>query len=123
MEEAEEAQRFEESPMRVSGRSFSLEGKVLGLVADLEYCEEVGGEGGSPKGRMSMLVGEKVGKQLTVVQVFLVHQSGSESNSLFASESAIENCNRIFWVKTDKKVASSVWGVGKEAGFSFPGRE
>jgi len=69
------------------------------------------------------LVGDKVGKQLTVDQVFLVHQSGSESNSLFASDSAIENCNRIFWVKTDKNVASNVWGVGKEESFSFPGRE
>jgi len=26
-------------------------------------------------------------------------------------------------VKTDKNVAASVWGVGKEAGFSFLGRE
>ena len=42
---------------------------------------------------------------------------------MFASNSAIENCNRIFWVKTDKNVASSVWGVGKEVGFSFLDRE
>jgi len=72
---------------------------------------------------MTDLVGDKTGKQLTVDQVFLVHQTGSASNSIFTTDSAIENCNRIFWVKTDKNVASSVWGVGKEAGFSFPGRE
>jgi len=73
--------------------------------------------------RFETLLGDKVGKQLTVDQVFLVHQSGSKLNSMFASDSAIENCNRIFWVKTDKNVASNVWGVGKEACFSFQGRE
>jgi len=58
-----------------------------------------------------------------VDQVFLVHQTGSSSNSLFTSDSAIENCNRIFWVKTDKNLAASVWGVGKEVGFSLADRE
>jgi len=123
LEEAEEAQRIEESLMRVSGRSSSTQGEMSGLGEDLDGCEEVGGEGGSLKGRMSTLVGDNARKQLTVDQVFLIHQAGSESNSLFISDSAIENCNRIFWVRSDKNMASSVWGVGKEAGFSFPGQE
>jgi len=72
---------------------------------------------------MTDLVGDKAGKQLSVDQVFLVHQTGSASNSIFSTDSAIENLNIIFWVMTDKNVASSVWGVGKEAGFSFPGGE
>ena len=56
-------------------------------------------------------------------QVFFVHEIGSSSNSIFTFDSAIENCNRIFWVKIDKNVAAGVWGVGKEAGFSFPSRD
>ena len=84
---------------------------------------EGGGNNGDMDGRVSGLDGEVVGRQSSVDQVFLVHQTSSSSNSLFTSDSAIENCNRIFWVKTDKNLAASVWGVGKEAGFSLADRE
>jgi len=55
--------------------------------------------------------------------IFLVQQPTIRNDSLAMSDSAIENCNRIFWVKNDKNEASSVWNVGKEAGYSHPGRE
>lgn len=55
--------------------------------------------------------------------VLMVQQPTARSATLFTSDSAIENCNRIFGVKNDKNDASSVWGVGKEAGYSHPGRE
>jgi len=54
--------------------------------------------------------------------IFLVHQP-TRNDSLVISDSAIKNCNRIFWVKNDKNEASSVWNVGKEAGYSHPRRE
>jgi len=109
-EEGEDAQS-------ILDRNVDIHGSVGNGLLDGNKMEEA-----EETRRFEELVGDKVGKQLMVDQVFLVHQSGSESNSLFASDSAIENCNIIFWVKTDKNVATSVWGVGKEVGFSFPGR-
>lgn len=55
--------------------------------------------------------------------VFLVQQSTVRTDALCTTHSAIKNFNRIFWVKNDKNVASSVQCVGKEAGYSHPGRE
>jgi len=55
--------------------------------------------------------------------VFLVQQTNVTKDALCTTDSAIENCNRIYWEKNDKKVASSVWSVGKEAGFSHSGQE
>ena len=55
--------------------------------------------------------------------IFLVQQPTMRNDSLAMSDSAIKNCNRIFWVKNDENEASSVWNVGKEAGYSHPGRE
>ena len=55
--------------------------------------------------------------------IFLVQQPTMRNNSLAISDSAIKNCNKTFWVKNDKNEASSVWNVGKEAGYSHPGRE
>ena len=107
-----------EEALSILDRNVDIHGSVSSGPLDGNKMEEA-----EETRRFEELVGDKVGKQLTVDQVFLVHQFGSESNSLFASDSAIENYNRIFWVKTDKNLASSVWGVGKEVGFSFPGRE
>jgi len=119
----EEARRSEDLASGECGRACPLGGSSTGLGASLEVDVEGGGNNVSLKGRLLGLAGEVEGKHPIVDQVFLVHQTGSSSNSLFTSDSAIENCNKIFWVKTDKNVAASVWGVGKEAGFSFPGRE
>jgi len=58
-----------------------------------------------------------------VDKVLMVHQTDSRTDSFFTSDSAIENCNRIFWVKSDENETSSVWCVGKEVGFSFLGCE
>jgi len=123
LDEEEEARRSEVSKSRECGRAFPPGGLFEGLGAGLEG--EVEGEGNNvaTKGSSSGLDGEVEGRQSLVDQVFLVHQKGSSSNSLFTSDSAIENCNRIFWVNTDKNMAASVWGVGKEVGFSFSDRE
>jgi len=64
------------------------------------------------------LVDEKVDQT-----VFLVQQTNVRKNALCTTDSAIENCNRIYWVKNDKKVASNVWSVGKEAGYSHSRQE
>jgi len=58
-----------------------------------------------------------------VDQVLMVHQTDSRTDSFFTSDSAIENYNRIFWVKSDENETSNVWCVGKEVGFSFLGCE
>jgi len=55
--------------------------------------------------------------------VFLVKQPFVRDDSLIASDSAIENCNRIFWRKNGKNEASNVWNVSKEAGYFHPGQE
>jgi len=55
--------------------------------------------------------------------VFLVQQTNVSKDAFCTTDSAIENCNRIYWEKNDKKVASNVWSVGKEAGFSHSGQE
>jgi len=123
LEEEEEVRRPEIPTMKESGRNVSLGGLSAGLGTGVEGDMEGGGNVVSSKGRLSGLVGVVEGQHPIVDQVFLVHQTGSSSNSLLPSDSAIENCNRIFWVKIDKNVAASVWGVGKEIGFSFPGRE
>jgi len=123
LDDEEEARRSEVQTSKECGRTFPPGGLSAGLGAGVEGGVESGGNSVSSKGRSSGLVGEVEGKHPIVDQVFLVHQTGSSSNSLFTSDSAIENCNTIFWVKTDKNVAASVWGVGNEAGFSFPGRE
>ena len=123
LEKEEEVKRPESPATKVSGRNVALGGRSAGLGTGAEDVLEGGGNIVSSKGRLPGLVGEVGGERPIVDQVFLVHQTGSSSNSLIPSDSAIENCNRIFWVKTDKNVAASVWGVGKEKSFSFPGRE
>jgi len=123
LEEEEEVRRPEIPTTKESGRNVSLGGLSAGLGTGAEDVLEGGGNIVSSKGRLPGLVGEVGGEHPIVDQVFLVHQTGSSSNSLIPYDSAIENCNRIFWVKTDKNVVASVWGVGKETGFSFPGRE
>jgi len=119
LDEAEEARRSEASKSREGGCAFHPGGQSEELGAGMEDEVEGGGNIVDMEGRSSGSDGEVVGRQSSVDQVFLVHQTDSSSNSLFTSESAIENCNRIFWVKTDKNMAASVRGVGKEAGFSF----
>lgn len=58
-----------------------------------------------------------------VDQLLLVHLPEATADYLFTSDSAIENCNKLFWVNSDKNEVSNVWCVGKEVGFLFPGRE
>ncbi|KAK8466935.1 hypothetical protein PHAVU_008G195328 [Phaseolus vulgaris] len=121
--DAEGARRSEMSKSRDGGCALPPGGLLEDLGAGMEDEVEGGGNNGDTEGRVTGLDGEVVGRQSSVEQVFLVHQTGSSSNSLFTSDSAIENCNMIFWVKTDKNLAASVWGVGKEAGFSLADRE
>jgi len=123
LDEVEEARGLEVPTSGECGRACPPGSLSAGLGAGLEGGAEGGGNNVFLKGRSAGWAGEVEGKHPSVDQVFLVHQTGSSSNSLFTSDSAIENCNRIFWVKTDKNVATRVWGVGKEAGFSFLGRE
>jgi len=109
LEDEEEVRRAEVPTSKECMRNVSPGGLSAGLGTGLEGGVEGRGNIVSSKGRLPGLVGELKGKH-PIVQFFT------------SFGQTIENCNRIFWVKTDKNVAASVWGVGK-AGFSFPGRE
>jgi len=96
LDDEEEARRSEVPTSRECGRAFPPGGSSAGLGAGLEGGVEGGGNNVSTKGRSAGLAGEVEGKHSIVDQVFLVRQTGSSSNSLFTSDNAIENCNRIF---------------------------
>jgi len=64
---------------------------------------------------------------LVVVRVvqadYLVQQPVLRSVPIFLSDSAIENCNRIFEMKNKEYEVLKVWRVGKDMGFTCFGQE
>jgi len=41
----------------------------------------------------------------------------------FISDSAIRNCNKLFWLKNDNGNVRRMWNIGKEMDFSLLGEE
>ena len=57
--------------------------------------------------------------EIRVAQVdYLVQQSGVRPTSTLLSDSAIENCNRIYRLKDVESEAVRVWEAGKDMGYT-----